>query len=127
MGSISGEEIAPWGKAEGVAKEERILVSVRVRPLNAKEIEKNDPSDWECVNDTTIMFRNSLPERSAFPTAYTFGESSAIIGFYCSFNHSDYQCFSVTKGKFSTLEGNMLRRLVNVYTIFCLLLVSLFR
>ncbi|CAL9774068.1 unnamed protein product [Musa acuminata subsp. burmannicoides] len=72
MGSISGEEIAPWGKAEGLAKEERILVSVRVRPLNAKEIEKNDPSDWECVNDTTIMFKNSLPERSAFPTAYTF-------------------------------------------------------
>ncbi|RWW75082.1 hypothetical protein BHE74_00016911 [Ensete ventricosum] len=78
MGSISsGEGMAPWEKAEGAAKEERILVSVRVRPLNAKEIEKDDPSDWECVSDTTIIFKNSLPERSAFPTAYRFDLDSS--------------------------------------------------
>ncbi|KAJ0962163.1 hypothetical protein J5N97_029991 [Dioscorea zingiberensis] len=51
---------------------ERILVSVRLRPLNEKEISRNDLCDWECIDDTTIIFRNSLPERSMFPTAYTF-------------------------------------------------------
>lgn len=53
---------------------ERILVSVRLRPLNSKEIARNDASDWECINENTIIFKNSLPERSMLPSAYTFGE-----------------------------------------------------
>ncbi|CAN6463708.1 unnamed protein product [Victoria cruziana] len=55
-----------------IAGQERILVSVRVRPLNEKEIVRNDPADWECINDSTIICRNNLPERALFPTAYTF-------------------------------------------------------
>ncbi|MQL71486.1 hypothetical protein Taro_003773 [Colocasia esculenta] len=69
-GSNGGGGTVGGGSVEG--KEERIRVSVRLRPLNAKELARNDPSDWECINDTTIIFRNSLPERSMFPTAYTF-------------------------------------------------------
>ncbi|URD72096.1 Kinesin motor domain containing protein [Musa troglodytarum] len=72
MGTIGGEEMARWEKDEGGAKEERIVVSVRMRPLNAQEMEKSDPSDWDCINDTTVVFKNSLPERSVYPTAYTF-------------------------------------------------------
>lgn len=56
--------------------EEKILVSVRLRPLNEKEIARNDVSDWECVNENTIIFKNAnlpVPERSMYPTAYTFG------------------------------------------------------
>lgn len=56
------------------SSEERIQVSVRLRPLNSKEIARNDASDWECINDNTIIFKNSLPERSMLPSAYTFGE-----------------------------------------------------
>ncbi|CAA6666905.1 unnamed protein product [Spirodela intermedia] len=59
------------GEGGGGGKE-RIQVSVRLRPLNAKELERNEPSDWECINDTTIIFRNSLPERSMTPIAYNF-------------------------------------------------------
>ncbi|XVE94612.1 hypothetical protein REPUB_Repub02eG0023600 [Reevesia pubescens] len=51
---------------------ERIFVSVRLRPLNDKEISRNSISDWECINNDTIVFKNSLPERSMFPAAYTF-------------------------------------------------------
>ncbi|KAM5546730.1 kinesin-like protein KIN-7G [Rosa sericea] len=53
---------------------ERILVSVRLRPLNDKETARNDVSDWECINDNTIIYRNnlSISERSMYPTAYTF-------------------------------------------------------
>lgn len=63
---------------EGVirsGKEESIFVSVRLRPLNEKEILKNDVPDWECINDTTIIYKNanlSASERSMYPTAYTF-------------------------------------------------------
>ncbi|RWW40476.1 hypothetical protein BHE74_00054102 [Ensete ventricosum] len=64
MGTIGGDEASPWEKAEGTRKEERILVSVRLRPLNAKEIGKNDPSDWECRTNTTIVFKNAHSERT---------------------------------------------------------------
>ncbi|KAK9073294.1 hypothetical protein SSX86_007618 [Deinandra increscens subsp. villosa] len=53
-------------------QEEKIFVSVRVRPMNAKEIAKNDSCDWECVSDNTIVCKNVLTERSVYPNAYTF-------------------------------------------------------
>lgn len=93
MGSIGSEEPAQWEKAEGggtVGEEERILVSVRLRPLNAKELERNDTSDWECIDRTTVVFKNNLPDRSMYPTAYTFGECFpiALTLFSCFIVHS---------------------------------------
>ncbi|XP_074586712.1 kinesin-like protein KIN-7J [Curcuma longa] len=64
-----------------VGKDERILVSVRMRPLNAKEITGNDPSDWDCFNTTTIVFKNSGPERTLYPTSYTFDK---VFGYDCT-------------------------------------------
>ncbi|XP_072974106.1 kinesin-like protein KIN-7J [Typha angustifolia] len=84
MGAAAGDEMAVEEKVEaagGAGREERILVSVRLRPLNAKEIEKNDMSDWECIDATTVVFKNSLPERSMFPTAYTFDK---VFGCDCT-------------------------------------------
>ncbi|CAL9766930.1 unnamed protein product [Musa acuminata subsp. burmannicoides] len=82
MGAGGGEEMVPWERAEeslevasesgGGGKMEKIVVSVRLRPLSEKEVAENDPSDWECINDTTVIFRESLLERSINPTAYTF-------------------------------------------------------
>ncbi|PSS29916.1 Kinesin-like protein [Actinidia chinensis var. chinensis] len=54
---------------------EKLLVSVRLRPLNEKEIARNDVSDWECLNENSIIFKNNhlpVPERSMYPTVYTF-------------------------------------------------------
>ncbi|GMI96838.1 hypothetical protein like AT5G66310 [Hibiscus trionum] len=58
--------------AESVHEREKILVSVRLRPLNDKERARNGLSDWECINDDTIVFKNNLPERAMYPAAYTF-------------------------------------------------------
>ncbi|CAI8588613.1 unnamed protein product [Vicia faba] len=71
MGSVGGDEVV---EEAGVNYEERIQVSVRLRPLNDKEIARNDVSDWECINDSTIIYRNSVSasERSLYPTAYSF-------------------------------------------------------
>ncbi|KAL6644404.1 hypothetical protein ACP70R_016012 [Stipagrostis hirtigluma subsp. patula] len=77
MGAAGEEMAAAWEKAE--AKEERILVSVRVRPLNGREA--GDSSDWECISPTTIMFRSTVPERAMFPTAYTYDR---VFGPSCS-------------------------------------------
>ncbi|XP_019177469.1 PREDICTED: kinesin-like protein KIN-7F isoform X3 [Ipomoea nil] len=63
------------GGGEETMRGERILVSVRLRPLNHKEILRNDVSDWGCVNQTTIVYRNvdlSASERSMYPSVYGF-------------------------------------------------------
>ncbi|KAG5222551.1 kinesin protein [Salix suchowensis] len=62
---------------------QKILVSVRLRPLNEKESTRNDVSDWECINDDTVIYRNSLSvsERSMYPTAYKFDR---VFGPGCS-------------------------------------------
>ncbi|MCD7450176.1 hypothetical protein HAX54_004165 [Datura stramonium] len=51
--------------------EERIFVSVRLRPLN--EDERNDVSDWECIDDTTIIYKNS-----------SFSPSERLIIYLCT-------------------------------------------
>ncbi|KAJ9189659.1 hypothetical protein P3X46_000924 [Hevea brasiliensis] len=73
MGSIGGAELPKIEKMQTAsAREEKILVLVRLRPLNEKEIVANEVADWECINDTTILYRNTLREGSTFPSAYTF-------------------------------------------------------
>ncbi|KAH9711100.1 kinesin-like protein KIN-7G [Citrus sinensis] len=72
MGAAGDEEPMQAQSQSGCP--ERIFVSVRLRPLNEKEIARNDVSDWECINDSTIIYRNNLSvaERSMYPTSYTF-------------------------------------------------------
>uniref|UniRef100_A0A0E0KTB2 Kinesin-like protein n=1 Tax=Oryza punctata TaxID=4537 RepID=A0A0E0KTB2_ORYPU len=84
MGAIGGDEVVQWDKMDGgevvngggggggVGKLERILVSVRLRPLSGKEILRGDPSEWECINDTTVISRSTFPDRPSAPTAYSF-------------------------------------------------------
>ncbi|KAK4258557.1 hypothetical protein QN277_004996 [Acacia crassicarpa] len=73
MGAIDGEQMVKWEKMQSVSgREEKILVLVRLRPLSDKEIAVNEVADWECINDTTILYRNTLREGSTFPSAYTF-------------------------------------------------------
>ncbi|KAL6218441.1 hypothetical protein ACLB2K_011654 [Fragaria x ananassa] len=73
MGAIGEEDLRKWEKMQGAsAREEKILVLVRLRPLNEKELASNEVADWECINDTTILYRNTLREGSTFPNAYSF-------------------------------------------------------
>lgn len=85
MSSIGWEEAmhGPNGRSE------RILVSIRLRPLNNKERAKNDVSDWECVNDTTIICKNNLLaiDKSLYPTAYIFGTKALILHVHINLVH----------------------------------------
>ncbi|KAL0412441.1 UNVERIFIED_CONTAM: Kinesin-like protein KIN-7F [Sesamum radiatum] len=71
---MGAEDLMNWDKLQGMGNgtEEKILVLVRLRPLSEKEIARNEVADWECINSTTILYRNSLQERSGLPTAYSF-------------------------------------------------------
>ncbi|XP_027346564.1 kinesin-like protein KIN-7G [Abrus precatorius] len=119
MGSIAGEEAmqSPTGSHE------RILVSVRVRPLNEKELARNDLSEWECINDTTIMYRSNLSasEKSLYPTAYTFDRvfrndcptrqvyeeaaKEVALSVLCGINSSVFAYGQTSSGKTFTMSG----------------------
>jgi centromeric protein E len=82
MGAIGGDSPVHWNKLDGAemangsraGKLEKILVSVRLRPLSDKEIARGDPAEWECINHTTIISRSTFPGRpTTAPTAYSFG------------------------------------------------------
>ncbi|KAJ9183689.1 hypothetical protein P3X46_007512 [Hevea brasiliensis] len=53
-------------------REEKILVTVRIRPLSRKEQALYDLIAWDCPDDHTIVFKNPNHERPA--TAYTFDQ-----------------------------------------------------
>ncbi|KAL2482045.1 Kinesin-like protein NACK1 [Forsythia ovata] len=53
-------------------REEKIMVTVRLRPLNKKEQSSKDHVAWECIDDHTIMYKPSLRERAAQPGSFTF-------------------------------------------------------
>ncbi|XP_031499737.1 kinesin-like protein NACK1 [Nymphaea colorata] len=52
------------------AKEEKIFVTVRVRPLNRLEEIQKDQVAWECTDDNTIVLKNPSHERTS--ASYTF-------------------------------------------------------
>ena len=52
-------------------REEKILVTVRMRPLSRKEQAMYDLIAWDCVDEHSIVFNNPNHERPA--TTYTFG------------------------------------------------------
>ncbi|XP_027902854.1 kinesin-like protein KIN-7I [Vigna unguiculata] len=56
------------------AEEERIFVSIRVRPLNERERARHDVSDWECISTNTIKFKNNghAEQRPLSMDTYTF-------------------------------------------------------
>ena len=64
-------------KNGGKVTEEKIFVSVRVRPINDREVAKHDFAVWECYgtekNTITYTYSNER-QRSLTPQSYVFGQ-----------------------------------------------------
>ncbi|GAV75894.1 Kinesin domain-containing protein/DUF3490 domain-containing protein [Cephalotus follicularis] len=129
MGTDDGEE-----QMQGPSgREERFVVSVRMRPLNEKEIAQNDVSDWECINDTTILYRNNLSvsERSMYPSAYTFdnvfrvdcstrkvyekGAREVVLSVVNGINASVFAYGQTSSGKTYTMSGITEYAMADIY------------
>ena len=94
MGAIGGEELMKWEKMQGLSgREEKILVLVRLRPSSDKEILADEVADWKCINDTTLLYRNTLRKGSTFPSAYTFGKEDVCV-FLCLFSVYLVRCLN---------------------------------
>ncbi|CAH8381373.1 unnamed protein product [Eruca vesicaria subsp. sativa] len=63
--------VTPGGSSR--SREEKIVVTVRLRPLNKKEQLAKDQVAWECVDDHTIVSKPQAPqERSNHQSSFTF-------------------------------------------------------
>ncbi|KAE8685968.1 Kinesin-like protein NACK1 [Hibiscus syriacus] len=129
MGMDGGDE----QMQEPASCEERIFVSVRLRPLSEKEIARHAVSDWECINDNTIIYRNSLTvsERSMYPTAYTFdrvfssdcgnqqvyeaGAKDVALSVVSGINSSVFAYGQTSSGKTYTMTGITEYAMVDIY------------
>uniref|UniRef100_A0A7N0R833 Kinesin-like protein n=1 Tax=Kalanchoe fedtschenkoi TaxID=63787 RepID=A0A7N0R833_KALFE len=123
MGAAGGDDSSQWDTESlgGAGQEERIFVSVRLRPLNERESLRNDVSDWGCISNTTIIFNKSVPERCLYPTAYTFdrvfgpdcstkkvyeeGAKEIALSVLDGFNSSIFAYGQTSSGKTYTMRG----------------------
>ena len=79
--------LTPGGTSK--SKEEKIFVTVRVRPLSKKELAMKDQVVWECADSQTILYKGPPQDRAA-PTSYTFGTMSRDqINRFCCHERSD--------------------------------------
>ncbi|KAJ3695687.1 hypothetical protein LUZ60_001064 [Juncus effusus] len=61
----------PGGTPGGTRmREEKIFVTVRVRPLNRKEQLAKDQSVWDCVDEQTVVYKGQ--DKSSAPSSYKF-------------------------------------------------------
>ncbi|GFP94656.1 kinesin-like protein nack1 [Phtheirospermum japonicum] len=63
------------------AREEKIVVTIRLRPLNKREQSSKDQIAWECTDDHTIAYRLNPHER-AFSFDKVFGPDSSTENVY---------------------------------------------
>ncbi|XP_076945696.1 kinesin-like protein NACK1 [Bidens hawaiensis] len=53
-------------------REEKIVVTVRLRPLNKREQLAKDNVSWECIDDHSIVYKPLPQERVVQPSSFTF-------------------------------------------------------
>ncbi|GMP33009.1 hypothetical protein CsSME_00006518 [Camellia sinensis var. sinensis] len=53
-------------------REEKIVVTVRLRPLNKREQLAKDQVAWECIDDNTIVYKPPAHDRATQPATFTF-------------------------------------------------------
>ncbi|KAK1391662.1 kinesin-like protein NACK2 [Heracleum sosnowskyi] len=100
---------------------EKIFVAVRLRPLNEKEKARSDASDWDCINNSTVIYKHGLPEKSLFPSAYRFdrvfasecstkqvyeeGPKNVALSVVSGINTSIFAYGQTSSGKTYTMRG----------------------
>ncbi|KAG5392540.1 hypothetical protein IGI04_022503 [Brassica rapa subsp. trilocularis] len=67
---VSKTDRTPGGSSR--SREDKIVVTVRLRPLNKKEQLAKDQVAWECVDDHTIVSKPQAQERSHHQSSFTF-------------------------------------------------------
>ncbi|KAH9311149.1 hypothetical protein KI387_026184 [Taxus chinensis] len=120
---------------ESAAAVEKISVSVRLRPLSMLDEEEQadlTTSDWECINEKTLIFKQTIPERSMFPTAYSFdrvfgceasteevyngGAKEVALSSLSGLNATIFAYGQTGSGKTYTMKGITDRAVADIYS-----------
>ncbi|XP_050379145.1 kinesin-like protein NACK1 [Argentina anserina] len=111
------------------AKEEKIVVTVRLRPLSKREQLAKDQVAWECVDDNTIVSRPQ--DRSAQPASFTFdkvfgpnsitdtvyeeGVKNVALSSLMGINATIFAYGQTSSGKTYTMRGITEKAVIDIY------------
>ncbi|CAA3026900.1 kinesin NACK1 [Olea europaea subsp. europaea] len=113
-------------------REEKIMVTVRLRPLNKREQSAKDHVAWECIDDHTIVYKPSLRERVAQPSSFTFdkvfdpdcitetvyqdGVKNVALSALMGINATIFAYGQTSSGKTYTMRGITEKAVNDIYT-----------
>ncbi|KAL1343899.1 hypothetical protein HN51_017829 [Arachis hypogaea] len=96
-------------------EEEKIFVSIRVRPLNDRERWRRDASEWECISGNTIRYKNGptdgytfdrvYGEKSSTQQVYEQGIKEIVLSVVSGINCSVFAYGQTSSGKTYTMKG----------------------
>ncbi|KAJ7547429.1 hypothetical protein O6H91_08G085700 [Diphasiastrum complanatum] len=131
-GGMVGEGGLSEDRAKARDREEKIYVTVRLRPLSSKEVANRETTDWECTNKQTITFKHPLPERSPYPSSYTFdrvfgpdcptkqvyndGAKQVALSALTGINSTIFAYGQTSSGKTYTMRGIVESATIDVYS-----------
>ncbi|TQD90657.1 hypothetical protein C1H46_023804 [Malus baccata] len=113
------------------AKEEKIVVTVRLRPLNKREQLAKDQVAWECLDDNTIVYKPPPQERSVQPAPFTFdkvfgpasvteavyeeGVKNVALSSLMGINATIFAYGQTSSGKTYTMRGITEKAVIDIY------------
>ncbi|XP_019167258.1 PREDICTED: kinesin-like protein NACK1 [Ipomoea nil] len=115
------------------SKEDKIMVTVRLRPLNKKEQSAKDNVAWECIDEHSIVYKPMPHERSPQPTSFftfdkVFGPNSLTETVYeegvktvalsalMGINATIFAYGQTSSGKTYTMRGITEKAVNDIYT-----------
>lgn len=112
-------------------REEKIVVTVRLRPLNKREQLAKDQVAWDCVDDHTIVYKPQPHERVAQPSSFTFdkvfgpscltetvyeeGVKNVALSALMGINATIFAYGQTSSGKTYTMRGITEKAVVDIY------------
>ncbi|KAL3529251.1 hypothetical protein ACH5RR_008573 [Cinchona calisaya] len=111
-------------------KEEKIVVTVRLRPLNKREQLAKDYVAWQCVDDHIIVYKPAPQERAAQPVPFTFdkvfcpesltetvydGVKSVALSALMGINATIFAYGQTSSGKTYTMRGITEKAVNDIY------------
>ncbi|POO01892.1 Kinesin-like protein [Trema orientale] len=112
------------------AREEKIVVTVRLRPLSKREQLAKDQVAWECIDDNTIVYKPTPQERAAQPASFTFdkvfgpssltetvydGVKNVALSALMGINATIFAYGQTSSGKTYTMRGITEKAVIDIY------------
>lgn len=118
------------GGTRVATKEDKIVVTVRLRPLSKRELAAKDQVAWECIDDHTIVHKPPVNDRSMQPsftfdkvfgpaslteTVYEEGVKNVALSSLMGINATIFAYGQTSSGKTYTMRGITEKAVTDIY------------